>query len=100
MEHATKNSDAIFLVLPCATVFTDSDYEVFFMYRKLIPFRLGKLCKLPAGKAFYLLLILLILPVMAQAQSLPSAFYTDLDSGPATGGQNGKGAFVTVYGSR
>ncbi|MHB8889422.1 MAG: choice-of-anchor Q domain-containing protein [Acidobacteriaceae bacterium] len=70
------------------------------MYRKLIPFRLGKLCKLPAGKAFYLLLILLILPVMAQAQSLPSAFYTDLDSGPATGGQNGKGAFVTVYGSR
>jgi hypothetical protein len=27
------------------------------------------------------------------------AFYTDLTSGPNTGGQNGKGAFVTVYGN-
>ncbi len=27
------------------------------------------------------------------------AFFTDLTSGPATGGQNGKGAFVTVYGN-
>jgi len=27
------------------------------------------------------------------------AFFTDLTSGPGTGGQNGKGAFVTVYGN-
>jgi hypothetical protein len=29
----------------------------------------------------------------------PDAFFTDLTSGPATGGQTGKGAFVTVYGN-
>lgn len=30
--------------------------------------------------------------------SAPHIFYSDLDSGPATGGQNNKGAIVTIYG--
>jgi hypothetical protein len=37
------------------------------------------------------------LPIAAQT-SPPVLFYSDLDSGPATGGQGGNGAFVCVYG--
>lgn len=48
-----------------------------------------------------LLLISLVaicaLPLMGQT-SAPVLFYSDLDSGPATGGQGGNGAFVCVYG--
>jgi len=41
---------------------------------------------------------LLLCGAAAGAQTIPAIFYSDLDSGPNTGGQNGKGAFVTVYG--
>ncbi len=41
--------------------------------------------------------IMMIIATGAWAQS-PSIFYSDLVSGPNTGGQNSKGAFVTVYG--
>src|SRR3954469_5412455 len=50
---------------------------------------------------FFLLLTLFILCVISfgQAQSTaPRVFYSDLQSGPATGGQDSRGAFVTVYG--
>lgn len=55
-----------------------------------------------------LLASLLLLPVVlllgvssSPAQSAPPAiFYTDLDSGPNTGGENNNGAIVTVYGKR
>jgi hypothetical protein len=48
-----------------------------------------------------LLLVPLVLfcaqPLVSQA-SAPVLFYSDLDSGPATGGQGGNGTFVCVYG--
>ncbi|MBZ5523667.1 MAG: IPT/TIG domain-containing protein [Acidobacteriia bacterium] len=34
----------------------------------------------------------------AWAQTSPAIFYSDIDSGPNTGGQNSKGAFVNIYG--
>ena len=40
--------------------------------------------------------LLLALPVLAQAAT--TVFYSDLDSGPNTGGLNNKGVFVTVWG--
>ena len=40
-------------------------------------------------------IIVALLSVAANAQRI---FYSDLDSGPNTGGQNGKGAIVTIYG--
>jgi hypothetical protein len=46
-----------------------------------------------------LLLLVLCFISIAQAQSaVPRIFYSDLQSGPATGGQSSQGAFVTVYG--
>jgi len=52
--------------------------------------------------AFYILLLLrlLALPVLAQSQTpAPVLFYSDIDSGPATGGEGGTdGAFLCVYG--
>ena len=36
-------------------------------------------------------------PVLALAAS-PAIFYSDVDSGPNTGGENSRGAFVTIYG--
>jgi len=39
---------------------------------------------------------LLLLPV--QVLAVPALFYSDLDSGPNSGGQNDKGVFVTVWG--
>jgi hypothetical protein len=38
------------------------------------------------------------LGTLGWAQSAPSIFYSDIDSGPNVGGQNNKGAFVTIYG--
>jgi len=32
------------------------------------------------------------------AQSAPAIFYSDLDSGPNTGGENGRGVWITIYG--
>jgi hypothetical protein len=42
---------------------------------------------------------LAVLPALAFAQP-PRIFYTDLVSGPGTGGENNSGAFVTLYGER
>ncbi len=33
------------------------------------------------------------------ASALPRIFFSDLDTGPNTGGQDGRGAFVTIYGA-
>jgi hypothetical protein len=41
-------------------------------------------------------LLLAALPGLAQT---PTIFFTDLTSGPASGGENGGGAYVTVYGN-
>src|SRR2546425_11731419 len=51
-------------------------------------------------KCFLLFLLGTLLGAPASwAQSLPPRiFFSDLESGPNTGGQNGKGAFVTIYG--
>jgi len=52
--------------------------------------------------AFLAVCACLVLPgcttqLLAQ-DAAPMLFYSDLDSGPATGGQNGNGVFVCVYG--
>jgi hypothetical protein len=45
------------------------------------------------------ILALMLLPSWTSAQTLPVLFYTDIESGPASGGEGGKdGAFVCVYG--
>ena len=46
-------------------------------------------------------IIFRLLPIFAicsWAQAAPHIFYSDLDSGPNAGGQDNKGAFVTIYG--
>jgi hypothetical protein len=43
--------------------------------------------------------LLAIAPALAFCQA-PRIFYTDLVSGPANGGQNNNGAFITLYGQR
>jgi hypothetical protein len=40
----------------------------------------------------------LITAVVAVGQSRPVLFFSDLDSGPNTGGENNRGAYVSVYG--
>jgi IPT/TIG domain len=45
-----------------------------------------------------ILLVVFALGTVGWAQSAPAIFYSDLDSGPSVGGQNNKGAFVTIYG--
>ena len=47
--------------------------------------------------------MVILLPVFARCQAAPAperpvVSYSDIDSGPSLGGQNGKGAFVTIYG--
>ena len=39
-----------------------------------------------------------MLAMLSWSQQAPHIFFSDLDSGPNTGGQNDKGAFVTIYG--
>jgi hypothetical protein len=68
------------------------------MLKGLLSLRLGGGKKQLQSKFVYLFLFLL-LPLSLYGQSGPAAFYSDVDSGPASGGQNGKGAFVTVYGN-
>jgi hypothetical protein len=42
------------------------------------------------------LLAVFCLPGFAQ-QAAPRLFFTDLESGPANGGENNQGAFITIY---
>jgi len=49
--------------------------------------------------AIRLMFLLALASALALCQA-PRIFYTDLVSGPATGGQNNNGAFVTLYGER
>src|SRR5689334_17437612 len=43
---------------------------------------------------------LLVLPIVKLAlAATPVVFYTDLESGPNAGGENNRGAFVTLYGN-
>ncbi|HEY6349371.1 MAG TPA: IPT/TIG domain-containing protein [Candidatus Angelobacter sp.] len=51
------------------------------------------------GRALKIGLRLLpLFAVLSGAQTPPHIFYSDLDSGPGSGGQDNKGAFVTIYG--
>jgi IPT/TIG domain-containing protein len=43
-------------------------------------------------------LLIVTAAALAQPSAPPHIFYSDLDSGPATGGENNKGAIVTIYG--
>jgi hypothetical protein len=50
-------------------------------------------------KRFLLLMVVLFLTSLAYSQSTPPAvFFSDLTSGPNTGGQSNSGAFVTIHG--
>ncbi len=46
----------------------------------------------------YLVFFALRLPLFAQQQLAPQIFFTDLESGPNTGGQDNLGAFISIYG--
>lgn len=46
-----------------------------------------------------LVCVLALFPALGWCQT-PRIFYTDLISGPSTGGQNNNGAFITLYGER
>ncbi len=49
----------------------------------------------------FLMLSLFISKIAAKPQSLaPTLFFSDLESGPKTGGANNAGVFVTIYGQR
>src|SRR5579859_2384830 len=44
------------------------------------------------------LLTLLLSAALAHAQAQPRIFFSDLESGPNTGGQNNNGVWVTIWG--
>lgn len=44
------------------------------------------------------MVVVALAPQPALPQSAPHLFYSDLESGPNSGGQNNAGAFVTIYG--
>src|SRR5271165_5329303 len=44
--------------------------------------------------------VLLLTPAVTAAGQVPRIYYTDLESGPNTGGENNGGAFVTISGKR
>jgi len=44
------------------------------------------------------LIVVLTVPLRLAAQTGPRLFFTDLESGPVTGGEDNLGAFVTIYG--
>ena len=50
-------------------------------------------------KRLVLAFILLAIALPLCAQNAPVLFFSDLTSGPNSGGENGKGAFVTIYGN-
>ncbi len=52
-----------------------------------------------ARRPIILLCLTALTPALALCQT-PHIFYTDLVSGPTTGGQNNNGAFITLYGKR
>jgi hypothetical protein len=51
------------------------------------------------ARHFTLLIIVLLAGATALAQA-PALFFSDLTCGPATGGENGNGVYVTIYGER
>src|SRR5581483_545125 len=53
-------------------------------------------CRSPLARTLAAL-ALLIVPMLSYAA--PAVFFSDLDSGPNSGGQNNKGVFVSVWGS-
>lgn len=52
------------------------------------------------ARHFALLIIVLLAGATVALAQAPALFFTDLTSGPATGGENGNGAYVTLYGER
>ena len=52
------------------------------------------------AKACSVLIVAVLLSAIAMPQSVPPAiFFTDLSSGPDSGGENGNGVYVTIYGN-
>src|SRR6267154_3784239 len=51
-------------------------------------------CRIP----LVLAALALMLPVAGWAQPSPRIFFSDLESAPNSGGENNRGAFVTIYG--
>lgn len=51
------------------------------------------------GWLFFLILLMGPVPGWPQSPG-PQIFFTDLESGPNSGGQNNNGAFITIYGKR
>ena len=62
---------------------------------ELVPIR--NLSPRSSARVAGLLVVCIVLTSASWAQA-PRIFYSDLESGPNTGGQNNKGAFVTLYG--
>lgn len=46
----------------------------------------------------FILLMFLATAAISLAQAAPRVFFTDLDSGPNTGGENNRGTILTIYG--
>jgi hypothetical protein len=49
-------------------------------------------------KYFLLLVVGVLLLAVSIVAAAPAIFYSDLENGPNTGGENDKGAYVTIYG--
>ncbi|MBW4028834.1 MAG: hypothetical protein HIU93_15815 [Acidobacteria bacterium] len=58
---------------------------------------MNKLAPLLLQITFYCLL--LVIGVSTVCAQVPAIFFTDITSGPSTGGENAAGAYVTVYGN-
>src|SRR4051812_3787816 len=74
------------------------------MFSQLLARTCASIRSIRSGAAASLLSALLLAAAAAtpmQAQvTPPSIFYSDLQSGPNTGGENNNGAYVTIYGKR
>ena len=57
--------------------------------------RIGRICR---SVLHWIVVVGLLSSASVFAQSAPRLFFSDLESGPNTGGENGKGAWVTVWG--
>ena len=57
--------------------------------------RIGRICR---SVLHWIVIVGLLSSASVFAQSAPRLFFSDLESGPNTGGENGKGAWVTVWG--
>src|SRR5882724_12170639 len=49
-------------------------------------------------KFYFLLVLFVAVPFRLVPQAPPRIFFSDLESGPNTGGQNNRGVWVTIWG--